>query len=252
MSAGGCCCLLRSTNSARRFERPVLGVKLAIEQGWLETGQAILELGAGCLRNARFLQSVLRTPVHACDTAATVARFAEDYRRFEESGGIVIHEPPARQFERVIVSFVLETLCPCADLRREVLGTVYRCLKPGGALILSVRGRSDVIDNLNPAVTRYCSRSGGFVTNLHTFVRPYSQDEIRHLLEGAGFTEVKSLQAYRLASPRKLHIVARKPAGRRPQPAAAQPAPAEGDRGVGPLGLEVLRGRLEQRAADAR
>jgi hypothetical protein len=238
---------LRSTNSARRFERPVLGVQLAIEQGWIEPGQTILELGAGCLRNARFLQSVLRTPVHAYDTAATVARFAEDYRRFEENGGVVIREPPAQQFERVIVSFVLETLCPCGDSRREVLKTVYRCLRPGGALILSVRGRSDVIDNLNPAVTRYCGRSGGFVTHLHTFVRPYSQDEIRHLLEGAGFTEVRSLQAYRLASPRKLHLVARRPAEQRPRAQAVQPAWPEGDRGVGPLGLEVLRGRLEQR-----
>src|SRR5262245_34004206 len=91
MPERGCCRVVKPGNSARLFRRPapvlqrprvaaILGVRRRL---------SVLEIGAGCLRNALYLQAS-RHAVWVSEAPEVQYRFAAEYRRFRRRGGVVV------------------------------------------------------------------------------------------------------------------------------------------------------------------
>jgi len=170
-----------SALSARRFPMPARIVREALGAGLLHAGQSVLEVGAGALRNAVHLQSAgLR--VHAVEEKLTVARFADDYQAFKESGGrVFVGTWPRGRYGAVVCTFVIGVVTPKAarlDLLRQIAGA----LKDTGILLLSARARGDV----KTKTRRGRKWRDGFITPNGTFIKPFRRDELLRLAQNAG------------------------------------------------------------------
>lgn len=201
-----CCRGVRYQNSARRFDEPVPLIEKCLDRRILQNRQArIIEFGAGCLRNCLFLQQNGFESITALEIPDTVERFQPEVRRFIRRGGRVLTAIPRRgQFDFVIMTFVLETICP-VERRRALLLEGLRLLKPGGRLLLCVRGPKD-IKAANLIACRY--ERSGFATTQRTFIRRYTVSEIVRLLGSHGMQHISHLNT--VEEPRIIEIIAQK------------------------------------------
>src|SRR5438128_2626696 len=90
-SRPGCCANISPQNAARPFGRPapVLGKSAVLELLSRKPKPRVLEVGAGSLRNALFLQR-RRLAVTVVELAEVRSRFPNAYDRFEAGGGTVV------------------------------------------------------------------------------------------------------------------------------------------------------------------
>ena len=194
------------SNSAANFVNPALAVVRGVERRVLDAGKSVLEFGAGNLRNALYvLSSVPGVRYYAFEIPQTVARFSDHYAQFREAGGHLLDEAYLdHEFDCVICTFVLETICP-ESRRLHCLFSLAAVLGEKGALVASFRGHTGVRG------TTYdeCPAGEGFVTANRTFVRPHSVSEVNELLCEGGFGSVELLQKYRVDRPENIHVLAR-------------------------------------------
>jgi hypothetical protein len=138
------------------------------------------------------------------EKAETISRFPKAYSLFKSEGGTIINSLSGlRTYDRIIGTFVLETICPY----RKRLALLKECrmhLRKGGIIISSFRGYSGVIG------TRYkvCSKKEGYISPLSTFIKPHSIGDVRKLFVGAGLGKTYHLQRYKVLKPKNIHIYA--------------------------------------------
>jgi SAM-dependent methyltransferase len=201
-----CSSRIIAANSARNFLNPSLAVEKALEKGILKNGQDVLEVGAGNLRTVSFISHKIKSAcLRAFEVETTIQKFTENYASFLKAGGMIIPSFPNRtKYDAIICTFVLETICPKAS-RNYLLKKIHQSLKRGGILIASFRGVSGVIGSKY----KECPKKEGWLTPLHTFIKPYTIKEIRSLLKSCGFSEVDFFQDYRVDTPKNIHLAAR-------------------------------------------
>ena len=164
----------------------------------------VLEIGGGCLRNALYLQK-LGFRVSVLEVTGMRERFPAEYDRFGRSGGALLHTLEHRQtFDLAVATFVIETICDPA-MRRQIVSRVRHLLKPGGCLVLSVRGPSDLVTAHNKGVR--CS--DGYITPSFTFSRSYTRSQLRRFLGQCGFHHLVFLHKKTTREPELLHVLAR-------------------------------------------
>jgi SAM-dependent methyltransferase len=200
-----CASAINVINSARNFINPSFAVTKAIECGFIKRGQNILEIGSGNLRNSFFIiQNIDKIRISAYEIMRTIHKYASAYNTFRKKGGIILRSfPNGIVYDAIVCTFVLETVCPQAK-RTFLLKKIRQSLTSNGILIASFRGVSGVIG------LRYleCSKKEGWLTPLHTFIKPYSISEAESLLKSCGFTKIVFLQDYRVDTPKNIHLVA--------------------------------------------
>lgn len=196
---------LRPWNAATNFSKPAYSVAYATATNMISSGQHVLEFGGGNLRNIMYLMSKVPTAeYHVIEKTEVVNRFGREYEGFERRGGRLVRDGlDTCQFDIVICTFVLETICP-SQHRTEVLLSLRKALRNDGAFIASFRGYPGVKG------TRYkqCPAGEGFITPLRTFIRPYSIAEVQDLLRATGFVGFDALQKYKVETPQNIHIKA--------------------------------------------
>ena len=96
---------------------------------------------------------------------------------------------PEKRFDWVMLNYVLNVIATPAE-RVKVLQDVRGRLKPGGRLLVSVRGDREI----NSAVKKDWRRQGdGWVTSRDTFQKGYTQKELEADLTENGFKIVSVL-----------------------------------------------------------
>ena len=164
----------------------------------------VLELGGGCLRNALYLQK-LGCRVTVLEVSGVEERFPKEYCRFRRLGGIVVSTmPQTGLFDIALATFVIETICAPRE-RKELLCRARVLLRPGGYLLLSVRGPADVLT----AQGKGEACSDGFITPNRTFSRPYTRRQLSALLKDCGFRRQEYLHRKSTKAPELLHVIAR-------------------------------------------
>ncbi len=204
--AGPKCCLgVVPQNSARMFSNPapILRKPLVKELLQANNGRTVIELGAGCLRNALHLQE-LGFGVSVLEVVGMEERFPSQYRAFRRVGGRVLKTlPRLGRFDFSLATFVIETICN-SQHRSELIVRVRRSLRPGGFLIMSVRGPRDLLTAHNTGVP--CS--DGYLTSNRTFSRSYTRLQLERFLLTCGFRRLHFLHKKRTKEPELLHVVA--------------------------------------------
>jgi methyltransferase family protein len=202
----GCCKKVRPENAARMFRNPAPILSISTVANLLAgpSPKAILEVGAGCLRNALFLLraghrlTVLEVPRMA-------ERFPEQYDEFERAGGKVLKSfAGSPRFEIALLTFVVETICEPKE-RIGLLQAVRSHLKPGGTLVLSARGPKDLLTAQNKGIR--CR--DGYLTPNFSFARSYTRAQMERVLKAAGFSELQFLHKDSSKEPEYLHVIAR-------------------------------------------
>ena len=201
-----CCERVVPTNAARYFKTPAPILKHRRVTALLaaHANGRVIELGAGCLRNALYLQRrEFRTTV--LEIRGIENRFPEAYAAFRRmSGKIVYAFPHRRRFEIALATFVIETICD-PSLRHSILAAVAGVLVDEGALILSARGPADLVT----ARAKGVRCSDGYLTPNCSFARSYTKRQLVHLLVTAGFSEFDFLHKKGTRAPELLHVIAR-------------------------------------------
>ena len=215
--AKSCCGGIVAANSARPFTKPVPIFKRPVVKELFSStppGAAVLEVGAGYLRNALFLQQQ-GYRVTVVELAATRTRFIERYECFEKAGGRFVESAQARNgrpmafrpwggpFAVAVVTFVIETIC-VPDARVALLRKCRGMLRPNGSLIIAVRGVADVVTANASGV----SCSDGYVTPQKTFIRSYTAQQLTAVLKCAGFRSITLLHAKGTKAPEYLYALA--------------------------------------------
>ena len=155
------------------------------------------------MRNALYLQTP-RRKVTVLEVAAMRDRFPEEYAAFQRRGGLLISSLPKRpHFEVVIATFVIETICDPTE-RRNLVQSIRRCLKSGGAFILSVRGPRDLLTAKNKG--KRCN--DGFITPNRSFARAYTRRQLNDFLGTMGFSRLDFLHKPSSKAPEYLHVIA--------------------------------------------
>jgi len=193
---------LRPHNAARRFSEPAKVVKTIVSRGMVPAGSNVLEVGAGCLRNASFLID-LGCQVTVVECKEIQARFQSEYTAFLNRGGLLVEAVPDLTFDVVLATFVLETICP-AEKRYALLRQMVRALRQGGVMALALRGVSDV----KTAKARGRPYLDGYITPAKTFIRPYTVPEIRDIMSSCGLSKVEVLA--RVEAPQIVNLIAAK------------------------------------------
>jgi hypothetical protein len=182
-------------------------VEIVQRNGLLPPELSILEIGAGNLRNYRFLRKKANLEAYfVLERESTANRFPLEYSAFRKAGGVLVNKlENVGRYNIVICTFVLETICP-AKRRSALLKEAVANLHFGGILIASFRGYSGVIG------TRYrlCPLGEGYITPLLTFIRPFSIAEAFEQVFNSGLSAIKLLQNYRVGCPENIHILAYK------------------------------------------
>lgn len=206
MDKAPCCCSgVIPFNSARSFSKPAEllsreSVKKIIAS---EINAKVIELGAGCLRNALALQRI-GCRVTVLEVKGIEKRFASHYQRFRELGGKVVEKfPKSGSYDLALATFVIETICD-PKIRERLLQETSSRLKPNSAFAISVRGAKDLV------TAHYAGRrcSDGFITPLKTFARSYSKRQLSILLFKTGFSKIKFLHRPSTQAPELLHAIA--------------------------------------------
>jgi hypothetical protein len=199
-----CLCGSDSAASATAFSAPSRALLLAAERGLFDKAISYLEVGAGNLRNTLYVQRVFRpAQIVACEKPSVVRRFESNYKEFAAAGGTLSAGIPTKKFDVIVLTYVLETICP-AKQRLTLLRDIASRLKPNASLILSVRGYSGV----RGKKYRKCSLSDGYVGARGAFVRGHSLGEVQALLDDCGLS-FDGLQKYRSRSPENIHGIAK-------------------------------------------
>jgi len=203
----GCCKEVRPENAARMFRNPA-PVLLNGAVARLLNGQrpmSILEVGAGCLRNALYLLKMGHS-VSVLEVPRMEQRFPEQYQLFRKLGGTLLKNlSRAPSFEVAILTFVVETICSPHE-RVGLLRAVCAHLKSGGALVLSARGPRDLLTAKNQGI-----RCGdGYLTPNRSFARSYTRRQMERLLRSAGFPNLYFLHKSSSKEPEYLHVLASK------------------------------------------
>jgi hypothetical protein len=202
-----CCQVVSPINSARNFANPapVLSHKSVIKLLRSHHGGRALEIGAGCLRNARYLLSI-DFQVDILEVSGMEARFPEQYEAFQTAGGRIIKTIPSRKkYDLAIGTFVFETICS-PEVRLRLLRETRAALKIEGSLILSVRGPGDLLT----AVAKGQRCSDGFVTPGKTFARSYTREQLKRLLRSAGYGRTQFLHKQSTKAPELLHAMVKR------------------------------------------
>lgn len=202
------CChkRLNPSNAARNFDSPALSVKVALEHGILREDQKILEIGSGNLRNSRFiLKRIPKVKISCFELETTIERFHDGYKKFCMMGGRVLKNlfNCKEKYDIIICTFVLETICP-ESRRMAILRLIKKSIKKNGVFIASFRGYSGVRGNNY----KQCPLNQGLITPLHTFIKPYSIQELNEFLDKVRFNFLLPLQKYRVNKPQNIHIIA--------------------------------------------
>ncbi len=195
---------VKPQNAARFFKNPapVLFKDHIRELLDLRKGASLLEIGAGCLRNANYLQRSFRVTVLEVPTME--ARFPGAYAAFRKAGGRIAKTiPNGKAFDLALATFTIETICPRAE-REKTIRSVFHVLRPEGCFILSVRGPKDVVT----AHTKGMRCGDGFTTPNKTFIRPYTRRQLETLLRRCGFSNVTFLHKATTSEPELLHAMA--------------------------------------------
>jgi hypothetical protein len=202
---GDCSAELIPSNAATNFRNPVIAVKAAVDRGLIDSGQTVLEFGAGNLRNALFiLRSMNNVDVFAYDLPKTVRRFPEKYEKFSKLGGIIVDsELEMRAYDVVVSAYVLETICP-ETARKTILKSINNSLKFRGLLIASFRGYPGV----KGSQYKKCPMGEGLISPHKTFVKPYSLTEVQKLLTSCNFSGISFLKNYRVEKPQNIQAIA--------------------------------------------
>jgi hypothetical protein len=200
-----CCDQCRPLNSARMFENPAPIFQKRVVRSLLaqKEGCNVVEIGAGCLRNALFL---LKTglKVSVLEVPGMEARFPEKFAKFRRQGGILIPcLPKKKSFELAVATFVLETICD-KTLRVKIASELCASLEDSGCLIISVRGPSDLVT----ATQKGTRCSDGYLTPGYTFARSFTRGQLERLLTRAGFRKIDFFHRKRIDSPELVHALA--------------------------------------------
>jgi hypothetical protein len=202
-----CCEEVVVSNSARPWTGPAEILLNPTVRALLDglPGRRVLELGAGCLRNSRYLlKRGMKVDVY--DPYATDEHFSKQYRNFLKAGGSALRrQPPSSVYDIVVSTYVLETICS-PDARSDFVDLVNESLKPNGSWLLSVRGPVNLV--LGRRGTRRCS--DGYITSQRTFVRSYTRAQLVSLLTDHGFRSRTFLHKPQSTRPELLHVIARR------------------------------------------
>ena len=124
-----------------------------------------------------------------------------------QNRGIIFHKNkiPRRKYQTVFLIYVLEGICP-ADNRQCLMEHVYAGLSKKGTVWIDMRGSDNTkIVQLNKA--KKCDLGDlGFRTANRTYLKTLNEDDIRELLQSAGFSEIETL----LFTTRNVQFTARK------------------------------------------
>ncbi len=211
VTIAGCCKKVRPENAARMFQNPapILSTSTVAKLLAGPDSRTILEVGAGCLRNALFL---LRTGHHVSvlEVPRMAERFPDQYDEFKKAGGRILKSfARSPRFEIAILTFVVETICKPKE-RIALLQAVRSHLKPGGALVLSARGPRDLLTAQNKGVR--CR--DGYLTPNFSFARSHTRAQMERVLRATGFSTWQFLHKDSSKEPEYLHVIARTHDGR--------------------------------------
>ena len=223
MPASTCCTATRPHNSARQFKQPAPFLRRPAISALLASKEEarVAEVGAGCLRNALYLQE-LGFDTTVFELEAVIPRFQPQYDLLLARGGRLVsiqaNTSPglallkaarlagkscrAQSFDTIVMTFVLETMCQPKS-RRDLLRGCRTLLKRGGKLLLAVRGGSDVA----PAYAKGKRCSDGYLTPLRTFIRSYTKAELGALLRSCRFGRVDFLHRPDSLAPELLYAI---------------------------------------------
>jgi hypothetical protein len=206
VAIAGCCKKVRPENAARMFRNPapILSSNIVANLLAEPIPKTILEVGAGCLRNALFL---LRTGhrVSVLEVPRMAERFPEQYSEFSRAGGKILKSlAGSPRFEIAILTFVVETICEPKE-RIELLKAIRSRLKRSGTLVLSARGPRDLLTAQNKGVR--CR--DGYLTPNFSFARSYTRSQMERVLRAAGFSRMQFLHKDSSKEPEYLHVIAR-------------------------------------------
>lgn len=203
-----CCHDAVSANAARFWDEPAGILRKPSVERLLENSHnaRILEIGAGCLRNALFLLDY-DLEVHVLDPPVVAnERFSKQYRKFRRLGGLIAKAIARRPlYDIVLTTYVIETICSVRT-RCALVRSIASCLKAKGYWLLSVRGPRNIVLGRG----KYAKCSDGYLTSQRTFVRSYTVSQLRSFLRRNGFRTVNSLHKPWNKAPELLDVVARK------------------------------------------
>jgi len=202
----GCCRNVRPENAARMFANPAPILSNGAVVGLLSGPpfKRILEVGAGCLRNALFLLNAGHR-VSVLEVPRMADRFPDRYALFARDGGKTLKSlARAPLFEVVLMTFVIETICKPRE-RIQLLEEIRARLRPAGALLISARGPKDLLTAQN--MGRPCG--DGYLTPNLSFARSYTRPQMERLLKSTGFCNLQFLHKDSSKEPEYLHVIAR-------------------------------------------
>lgn len=183
---------IQAANSARTFNKPARLLREAWDQRLLRRGDTALEIGAGCLRNARWLLD-RGARVDVLEEADVVRKYSARYADFQKKGGQVFAGTwPSRRYHAVVCTFVLGVITPRLA-RLRLLEKIRDRMRPKGVVLLSARGMGDV-----KTKTRKGRRwRDGFITPIGTFVKPFRRSELLRMAESVGLVPCGEVRPFR-------------------------------------------------------
>ena len=197
---------LKPWNSATNFPGAALSVKRALDTKIILPEHKLLEFGAGNLRNIMQIISELHNNLncYVIEKEEVKDRFKTKYTEYSQRKGTVLSDCENEEFDGIICTFVLETICPSSE-RTKTLKSLKTSLGKDGYIIASFRGYSGVKG------TKYmkCPADEGFISPLGTFIKPYSIPEVTTLFSGIGFSNLMFLEKYRVEYPQNIHVLAK-------------------------------------------
>lgn len=199
-TASQCVCLTNSGLSATAFASPAQSVMKAASAGHFSSEKTYLEIGAGNLRNATFVQrEYAPRKIFVVERQAVAERFPKAYRAFERKGGQFLNSIPNGRFDVIVMTYVLETICPPVE-RKSLLGDIAERMDSNSTLVISARGYAGVRGR---AYVR-CAKSDGWKSPRGAFVRAYSIPELVEVLAEHSI-QFYPLKKYRVDNPENIH-----------------------------------------------
>jgi len=190
-------------NAARMFRNPAPVLLTNTVSSLIESaGRRVLEVGAGCLRNAIYLQR-RGYAVTVLEVKGIELRFPEQYDRFKRSGGKVLYEIPNDRFDWALSTFVVETICDVRT-RTALVRAIRMQLCMDGFCVFSVRGPKDLVT----ATAEGIPVSDGYLTPGRSFARSYTRSQFERMLHTCSFDKLTFLHRERVKAPEYLHVVA--------------------------------------------
>lgn len=195
-----CLCHTESGLSATAFPNPAESVIAAADHGLFSADRTYLEIGGGNLRNAAYVQAKFHPKeCVVVEQRSVTERFGEAYRKFSRGGGTVQHDLPGRRYDTIVMTYVLETICP-PSTRHSLLEQVATLMHRDSALVISARGFGGV----RGTSYKRCEHSDGFRSARGAFVRGYSVPDVIALFGEYGLSFFP-LKRYRTDTPENIH-----------------------------------------------